>query len=229
MSIISDTLNMMKKDLVLEFRTKETLFSMGLFSFAAVLIFSSLFKLIEDVTLEAQYTISTAAMWFIITFTIMLGVNSVFSRETQKNSLYSLLSLPVKPQAIFLSKLLYLLVIVGVVEFFAFIVAIIFLNISIQGSMAVFILVLVLGTVDLTVAGCIVSLLTVYAKSKTLAVPILFFPLIIPSIIIAADATKNLTFYYDPMAALSNALILFLHAIIIAVLTLLLVEDLISE
>ncbi len=229
MSIIVDTYNMMKKDLVLEFRTKETLFSMGLFSFAAVLIFSSLFKLIENITLEAHYTISTAAMWFIITFTIMLGVNSVFSRETQKNSIYSLLSLPVKPQAIFLAKLLYLLVIVGVVETFAFIVAIIFLNISIQGNLAIFLIVLIFGTIDLAVAGCIVSLLTIYAKSKTLAIPILFFPLIIPSIIIAADATKNLTFYYDPTAAISNALILFLHAVIISVLTLLLVEDLIAE
>ena len=229
MSIITDTYNMMKKDLVLEFRTKETLFSMGLFSFAAVLIFSSLFNLIDNITLEAQYTISTAAMWFIITFTIMLGVNSVFSRETQKNSIYSLLALPVKPQAIFLAKLFYLIVIVGVVEIFAFIVAIVFLNISIQGSLLIFLIVLLFGTLDLAVAGCIVSLLTVYAKSKTLAIPILFFPLIIPSIIIAAEATKNLTFYYDPAAAITNALILFLHAVIISVLTLLLVEDLISE
>ncbi len=229
MSILSDTFNMMKKDLVLEFRTRETLFAMGLFSFAAVLIFSSLFNLIENITLEAQYTISTAAMWFIVTFTIMLGLNSMFSRETQKNSIYSLLSLPVKPQAIFLAKLFYLLVIVGVVEIFAFIVAIVFLNISIQGSLLLFIFVLIFGTLDLAVAGCVVSLLTIYAKSKTLAIPILFFPLILPSIIIAADATRNLTFYYDPTAVITNALILFLHAVIISVLTLLLVEDLISE
>ncbi|MHA1994126.1 MAG: heme exporter protein CcmB [Candidatus Hodarchaeales archaeon] len=229
MSLINDVYYMVKKDLVLEFRTKETLFSMGLFSFAAVLIFSSLFQLIENITLEAQYTISTAAMWFIITFTIMLGVNSVFSRETQKNSIYSLLSLPVKPQAIFLAKLLYLIIVVGVVEIFAFIVAIVFLNISTQGSLIIFGVVLIFGTVDLAVAGCVVSLLTIYAKSKTLAIPILFFPLILPSIIIAADATRNLTFYYDPMAAISNALILFFHAVIISVLTLLLVEDLISE
>jgi ABC-type transport system involved in cytochrome c biogenesis permease component len=159
----------------------------------------------------------------------MLGVNSIFSRETQKNSIYSLLSLPVKPQAIFLAKLLYLIIVVGVVEIFAFIVAIVFLNISTQGSLIIFGVVLIFGTVDLAVAGCVVSLLTIYAKSKTLAIPILFFPLILPSIIIAADATRNLTFYYDPMAAISNALILFFHAVIISVLTLLLVEDLISE
>jgi heme exporter protein B len=227
--VITDTYNMMKKDLVLEFRTKETLFSMGIFSLAAVLIFSSLFNLIDDITLEAQYTISMAAMWFIITFTIMLGVNSVFSRETQKNSIYSLMSLPVKPQVIFLAKLFYLLIIVGVVEIFAFLVAIVFLNISIQGSILIFLIVLVFGTIDLVVAGCIVSLLTIYAKSKTLAIPILFFPLIIPSIIIATDATKNLTFYYDPTAAIMSGIILLIHAIIFSVITLLAVEDLISE
>ncbi|MHA2329940.1 MAG: heme exporter protein CcmB, partial [Candidatus Hodarchaeales archaeon] len=205
MTIITDVYNLAKKDLILEFRTKETLFSMSLFSFASVLIFSSLFDLIENMSLEAKYTISTASMWFIITFTVMLGLNSVFSRDMRKNSIYPLLSLSVKPQAIFLAKLVYLGVILAVVEIFAFIMAIVFLKINIQGDLILFCFILVIGTFDLAVAGCIVSFLTIYAKSKTLAIPILFFPLILPSIIIAAQATKNLTFYYDPGSVVISA------------------------
>jgi heme exporter protein B len=229
MSIILDTYNIAKKDLVLEFRTKETLFSMGLFSLASVLIFSTLFNLIENMSLEAKYTISTASMWFIIAFTVMLGLNSVFSRETRKNAIYSLLSISIKPQAIFLAKLVYLGVILLVVEIFAFIMAILFLDINIQGDLLLFCFVLAIGTLDLAVAGCIVSFLTIYAKSKTLAIPILFFPLILPSIIIAAEATKNLTFYYDPTSVIINASLLFLHAIVIFVLTLLFIDELIAE
>ena len=126
MSIIVDTYNMAKKDLLLEFRTKETLFSMGLFAFSSVLILSTLFNLVEDISLEAKYTISTASLWFIIVFTIMLGLNSIFSREVRRNSIYSLLSLASKPQAIFLAKLVYMLVVLAVVEVFTFIMAIIF-------------------------------------------------------------------------------------------------------
>ena len=131
MSIILDTFNIAKKDLILEFRTKETIFSMGLFSFASVLIFSTLFALIEDITLNTKYMISTVSLWFILTFAIMLGLNSVFSREIKKNSIYSLLSLASKPQAIFLAKLVYLGVVLAVVETFTFAVAIIFLEINI--------------------------------------------------------------------------------------------------
>ncbi|MFX0085803.1 MAG: heme exporter protein CcmB [Candidatus Hodarchaeota archaeon] len=229
MTIVTDLYNIAKKDLVLEFRTKETLFSMALFSLASILIFSALLNLIENISLEAKYTISTASMWVIITFTVMLGLNSVFSREMRKNSIYSLLSLSIKPQAIFLAKLLYLGIILAVVEVFAMVMAIIFLKINIQGDFLLFCLVLIFGTFDLAVAGCIVSFLTIYSKSKTLAIPILFFPLILPSIMIAAEATKNLTFYYDPTSVITNTVLLLLHAIIILVLTLLFIEELITE
>ena len=229
MSIILDTFNIAKKDLILEFRTKETIFSMGLFSFASVLIFSTLFALIEDITLNTKYMISTVSLWFILTFAIMLGLNSVFSREIKKNSIYSLLSLASKPQAIFLAKLVYLGVVLAVVETFTFAVAIIFLEINIQGNLLLFFLILVCSSIDLAIAGGIVSFLTIYAKSKTLAIPILFFPLILPIILITGQATENITFYYDPSAVIINCALLILHAVIMLVLILLFVEDLISE
>lgn len=229
MSIILDTFNIAKKDLILEFRTKETIFSMGLFSFASVLIFSTLFALIEDITLNTKYMISTVSLWFILTFAIMLGLNSVFSREIKKNSIYSLLSLASKPQAIFLAKLVYLGVVLAIVETFTFAVAIIFLEINIQGNLLLYFLILICSSIDLAIAGGIVSFLTIYAKSKTLAIPILFFPLILPIILITGQATENITFYYDPSAVIINCALLLLHAVIMLVLILLFVEDLISE
>ncbi|MHA2075581.1 MAG: hypothetical protein ACW97X_13255, partial [Candidatus Hodarchaeales archaeon] len=110
--MINDIIQLAKKDILLEFRKKETLFSMGLFSFASVLIFSSLFSFL-DISLETKQAISVACLWFIITFTVMLGVTSIFSQETRKNSIYPLLSLSIKPQVIFLAKLVYLVVMLG--------------------------------------------------------------------------------------------------------------------
>ena len=130
--VLKDIYYLSKKDLLLEFRKKETLFSMGLFCFASVLIFSALFSFI-DLPLETKYGISTAFIWFIITFAIMLGISSIFSHEIKQNSIYSLLSLSVKPQAIFISKLVYLGVMLAIIEFLTIILAVVFLRIGTGG------------------------------------------------------------------------------------------------
>jgi len=96
-------------------------------------------------------------------------------------------------------------------------------------NLLIFIIVLIIGTLDLAVAGCIVSFLTIYAKSKTLAVPVLFFPLILPSILIVTQSTENLVLYNDPIFIISNMLILLLHAIIILTFALLVTDELINQ
>jgi len=168
-------------------------------------------------------------MLFIITFSIMLGLTSIFSREIKKNSIYQLLSLSIKPQVIFLSKLVYLGIMIGIIEILTFILAIIFLRINFQGNVLIFLVVLTIGTLDLTIAGCIVAFLTLYAKSKTLAIPILFFPLVLPSILIETQVTLNILFMYNLESIITNTLILFFHAILILVFSLLVTEELINE
>ncbi|MCK4849107.1 MAG: heme exporter protein CcmB [Candidatus Heimdallarchaeota archaeon] len=226
--MLKDIYYLSKKDLLLEFRKKETLFSMGLFCFASVLIFSALFSFI-DLPLETKYGISTAFIWFIITFAIMLGLSSIFSREIKQNSIYSLLSLSVKPQAIFISKLVYLGVMLAIIEFLTIILAVVFLRIGTGAEFLSFILVLTIGTINLTIAGCIVAFLTLYAKSKTLAVPILFFPIILPSVLIATQTSLNIALFYDIESIIINSLILFFHSVILLVLALLMTDELLSD
>ncbi|MHA1443847.1 MAG: heme exporter protein CcmB [Candidatus Hodarchaeales archaeon] len=226
--MLKDIYYLSKKDLLLEFRKKETLFSMGLFCSASVLIFSALFSFI-DLPLETKYGISMAFIWFIITFAIMLGLSSIFSREIKQNSIYSLLSLSVKPQAIFISKLLYLGVMLAIIEILTIILAVVFLRIGTGVKFLSFILVLTIGTIDLTIAGCIVAFLTLYAKSKTLAVPILFFPLILPSVLIATQTSLNIALFNDIESVINNSLILFFHSLILLVLALLMANELLSD
>jgi heme exporter protein B len=148
--------------------------------------------------------------------------------ETKKSSINSLLSLAIKPQVIFLAKLVYLVVILAITEIITLVLAIVFMDINIE-NLLIFIIVLIIGTLDLAVAGCIVSFLTIYAKSKTLAVPVLFFPLILPSILIVTQSTENLVLYNDPIFIISNMLILLLHAIIILTFALLVTDELINQ
>lgn len=226
--MIMDIIHLAKKDIVLEFRKRETLFSMGLFSFVSVLLFSSLFSFL-NIDLVTKQAISVGCLWFVITFTVMLGLTSIFSRETRKNSIYPILSLSIKPQVIFLAKLVYLGMMLAIIEIITLIAAIVFLRIDVQGDFLLLIIVLITGTIDLAIAGCMVAFLTLYAKSKTLAVPLLYFPLVLPSVLIATQTTLNLILFDDLSFILDNTLIMFIHAVMIFVLGLLVTDELISE
>jgi len=226
--MIMDIIRLAKKDIVLEFRKRETLFSMGLFSFVSVLLFSSLFSFL-NIDLVTKQAISVGCLWFVITFTVMLGLTSIFSRETRKNSIYPILSLSIKPQVIFLAKLVYLGMMLAIIEIITLIAAIVFLRIDVQGDFLLLIIVLITGTIDLAIAGCMVAFLTLYAKSKTLAVPLLYFPLVLPSVLIATQTTLNLILFDDLRFILDNTLIMFIHAVMIFVLGLLVTDELISE
>jgi len=226
--MIMDIIHLAKKDIVLEFRKRETLFSMGLFSFVSVLLFSSLFSFL-NIDLVTKQAISVGCLWFVITFTVMLGLTSIFSRETRKNSIYPILSLSIKPQVIFLAKLVYLGMMLAIIEIITLIAAIVFLRIDVQGDFLLLIIVLITGTIDLAIAGCMVAFLTLYAKSKTLAVPLLYFPLVLPSVLIATQTTLNLILFDDLRFILDNTLIMFIHAVMIFVLGLLVTDELISE
>ncbi|MFX1517839.1 MAG: hypothetical protein ACFFC6_16170, partial [Promethearchaeota archaeon] len=126
-------------------------------------------------------------------------------------------------------KLVYLFVILAFIELITLILAIVFLRINIQADFLLLIIVLTVGTIDLCVAGCIVSFLTVYARSKTLAIPILFFPLILPSILIATQTTTNIILFEDPVYVINNTLLLFIHTIIVLTIALLVTDELVGE
>jgi heme exporter protein B len=228
MTILSDIFFLARKDLVLEFRKKETLFAMGIFSLASVLIFSTLFNLAE-ISQETRQTITAASLWFIITFSVMLGVTSIFLREVRKSTVDALLSLAIKPQAIFLAKLVYLCIILAIIEIITIALAIVFMRIEFTDQVTLFGLVLIMGSFDLAIGGCIVSFLTIYAKSKTLAVPILFFPIVLPSILIATQATSSLVQYNDPGFVINNIFILFFHAVLLLTLALGMTDDLVNQ
>ncbi|MFX0115519.1 MAG: heme exporter protein CcmB, partial [Candidatus Hodarchaeota archaeon] len=223
MTNISAVFNLAKKDLMLEFRRKEALFAMSIFSFASVLIFSTLINLL-DLSLDAKHSLSAASLWFIITFMTMLSLTSIFARETKKNAIYGLLSLSIKPQGIFLGKLAYLLAILGIVEILTLVLAVIFLDLDFQGDFLLICIVLAVGTVDLAIAGCVVAFLTIYAKSKTLAVPILFFPLVLPSVLIATQATVELVLYEDSSFIFESIFLLLCHSLLVLVFALLLID-----
>ncbi len=177
--------NLTVKDLRLLLRRKHEVFSLILFSAIALLSFSyslgPFFLYAEDVI--------PALLWVIIFFTIMLNVPSSFAREMDKGTIDGLRSTPISPQAILAAKMLFSIVVIALVEVVLIPLSVILFNydLAVLPATALFIV----GSLDLAFAGCVVGALTMHSESKSILIPILMFPIIIPVLIPVVMGTEK--------------------------------------
>ena len=174
------------KDLLTELRTKEMIFSMLVFSMMVAVIFNFSFPPGSEFVKDA----SPGILWMTFIFAGLLGMNRSFVYEVDKGCLQGLLLTPVDRSAIYISKLLVNFIFIGTVELIATPLFAVFFDFSIVDSLGPFILVLFLSTLGLSVIGTLFSAIAVNTKTREVMLPILHFPVSIPIIICAVQATS---------------------------------------
>ena len=220
-----DLIRIAEKDIRLEIRQRTEVLAMVVFAFCAVFVIG--LAGIAAGTMGASIGTYPALLWIIFALTGMLGLGSVYPREIEGGSLDRLLSLPVKPQSVFLGKVIYTIVLIGGVGVFTWILGIMILGIPLGGWILPISVILVLATLDLAVSGCVVSSLTVSARRSPLLLPILLFPLVIPSILISVIITVRV--FDGNLDILRELSFLFLHFLIVLILSMLLIEKILEE
>ena len=237
METIIDLLNaweIFKKDLKLELRQKFEFMSMVIFSISSVLIFSislDLSSTSTQATSEFIARVTSASLWVIFIFAGMLSFTSIFGRELKSGGggLTAIRSFPIKPQSIFLGKLIFNLTILFSVQFIIVLIYVIFFQLVFKFSILLVLIVLLIGTLDYACIGTLVSALALYSRAKTLVVPILIFPLIIPSVMLSVDLLKTLILGDWNQTSTNNFLLLVMHFIIILMLSFLSIETILSD
>jgi heme exporter protein B len=176
------------KDLRAEWRTKEALNASLAFSTVILVLFS--FALDPDPEMMREF--SGGLLWLVFLFAGALVLNRSFAREMQNDCLDALLASPVPPAGLFLGKviangaLLMMLEIVCLVEF-----GILF-NVRWMGNAAPVLLVMVLGTLAMTVVGTTFSALTVNLRLREVMLPVLVYPMMVPPMMAAMILTTEL-------------------------------------
>lgn len=205
------------KDLRLLFRRKHEIISLILFSSIALLAFSysfgPFFTYVEDVV--------PALLWVILFFTIMLNVPSSFAREIDKGTIDGLKSVPISPQAILIAKMLFSIVVIACVEVVLIPLSIALFSYELKVIPAI--ILLILGSLDLAFAGCVVGALTMHTESKSLLIPILMFPIIIPALLPVVVGTEKTLAGATLYEIVPELLFIGSHFLIILVLSLFLV------
>lgn len=178
------------KDLRSEFRTKQMLNAMVLFSLLVIVVFSITFAPIlgssKDVAMVAP-----GVLWIAFIFAGSIGLSRSFTSELENGCFEGLKLCPISRSSIYSGKMLANLILMLIVEAISIPLFAILFNYSIVGFVWLC-LVFVLGTFGFVCVGTLLSALTVNTRTREILLPVLLLPLLLPALIPAAMATGTI-------------------------------------
>jgi heme exporter protein B len=181
---LSQSLAVARKDLAIEFRTKESLNAAAAFSIVILLLFSFAFDL-EDVK-----TISGGLLWLCFAFAGALIFNRGFARELPNECLDVLLASPLSAGSLVVGKAITSAVLLLVVEAVSLFVFGFFYNVRWWVKPLELVGVFVLATWGVSIVGSVFGALTVNLRLRELMLPVVIYPLLIPLLIAAIELTN---------------------------------------
>ena len=173
------------KDILLEIRSKDIILSVAVFGLLVVIVFS--FAL--NVTPRLVTQLAPGILWVAFAFSGILAMNRAFVREKEQGGLEGLLLTPVSRDAIFLGKVLAIFIFMLVIEFILLPVFAVMLGFSAFSFMLL--LTIVLATLGFATVGTLFSAIAVQTRSREIMLPVLFFPIVLPVIIAAVEASTQ--------------------------------------
>ena len=200
------------KELRLEFRSRELLSATIIFALVVVVLFSFAF----DPTAAESRRYGPGLLWIAFLFAGSLMLNPSFSREQSNETLDALRLAPISPFAILLGKMLANFIFMSLAELILVPVFAVLYNISLAGIVWRLVLVLMLGTVGLTVTGTVFSAVSAHARMRELLLPLLLLPILSPLLIASVESTASL---FQEQPAIDRTWVAFLAGFDIVFLT----------
>ena len=176
-----------RKDLAIEFRTKESLNAAGAFSIVILLLFSFAF----DPTTDETKNISGGLLWICFAFAGALIFNRGFARELPNECLDALLASPISAGSLIVGKALTSVVLLLVVEAVSLFVFGIFYNVQWWHQPLTLLGVCIFSTWGISIVGAVFGALTVNLRTRELMLPVLIYPLMVPLLIAAIELTGD--------------------------------------
>jgi heme exporter protein B len=185
----------LRKDLRLEWRSRDSVNGMLFFALLVVVVFSLAF----DPTAAMSRQIAGGILWVAILFASVTALNQAWTREQRNRVLDAQRMSPAPPSALFLGKALANLLFVAIVEAVLAPLFIVFYNLHALGQGWLLALVMPLGTWALVCNGTFFAALGLRTRNRELLLPLILFPISIPALLGMMEATTAiLTGESDP-------------------------------
>jgi heme exporter protein B len=179
---------LLRKELLVELRTLESVPAMSLFAVTTFVIFH--FALNRG---SVEGDLAGGILWVTLLFAAILGVNRLFVADADQGGFDGFLLAPVDRSAMFIAKLATLLAFLIVLEFVAVpAFAILLLGAPLGPALPGLVATLALGDLGVAVIGTLVAAMAVRTRARDLLGPLLALPLFVPIVIGGARATSPL-------------------------------------
>lgn len=186
MRLLSKTLAIVWKDLMVEVRTKEMLSSMFVFALLLVVIFSFSF----DLRVATVAAVAPGVLWVTFAFSGALELTRSLSSEVEGARLDGLLLAPVERSTIYLGKMLGNLLFIAATEVIMLPVFSALFDLNLLQP--VLLLTVFLGTVGLAAVGTLLSAMAANTRAREVLLPVLLFPVILPLLLSAVKLTSGI-------------------------------------
>ncbi len=195
MSYLGHVLVHLRKDLQLEWRSRDSVNGMLFFALLVVVVFSLAF----DPTAAMSRQIAGGILWLALLFASTTALNQAWTREQRNRVLEAQRMAPAPPSALFLGKALSNLLFVAIVEVVLAPLFAVFYNLHAVGQGWLMAAVLPLGTWALVCNGTFFAALGLRTRNRELLLPLVLFPISIPALLGMMQATTAiLTGAFEP-------------------------------
>jgi heme exporter protein B len=188
----------LRKDLRLEWRTKDSINGMLFFSLLVVTVLAMAFDPASYPTMTRQ--ISGGLLWVALLFAAMTALNQSWARETSNSALDAHRLSAAPASALFIGKALANFLFVTGVEVVLAPIFTVFYNLHPLGDTWKLLIILPLGTWALVVNGTFFAALSLRTRNRETLLPLVLLPISMPALLAMIQATTAvLTGQFEPI------------------------------
>jgi len=176
------------KDLRVELRSREILYTMAFFASLIVVVFVFVFP--TDPRLVRAAT--PGMLWVAVAFAGTIGLGRAFDRERENDTMRALLLAPVPRLAVFLGKAAAIAVLVLVVAAMCVPLLVVFLDAKLFAEPLPLVLVLVLGAMGFSVVGTVFAATLLKVRSRDVLLPVVLYPILVPLFVSGTRVTHEI-------------------------------------
>ena len=175
----------MRKDLRVELRSRELVYTTVFFATSCVLVFS--FAFVRDGRPLAG--VEAGIVWVALAYAGQLALGRAFERELGQDALRALLLAPVERSAIFVGKLLGIVLLMAVVEAAVVFLVTLFFSAALLEHAFWMVALLAAATVGFAAVGTLFAAMLARSQSRAVLLPVLLYPVTIPVLIAGVSGT----------------------------------------
>lgn len=178
----------LRKDVAIEVRSREILYTTLFFAVSCVLVFA--FALVREGRVVEDA--SAGILWIAIAFAGTLALGRTFERERYGETLRALLLAPAPRAAIYVGKLLGIVLLLLVAELMLVPLVALLFGAALFARPLLLAGLLLTGTVGFAAVGTLFAAMLVRSRTRDVMLPILLYPITVPVIIAGVRGTAAL-------------------------------------